>query len=263
MTPTFLTDSVTTDLDRALHYAGMWGLDALELRMVGGPNVRVPHVDERKLLRRLAEHETQVAAVSPGLFEGPVSARVSLLNEIAQLSDTLAFCTRVGCSIVVASSFATEDEVDTQVAADVLRRAGDAAAKKGVTLALLNECDGAHAAPHALAHLLAATDHAHVRAAYSPADAAQAGADPLDVDALAPFVVLVRARDGAGQADAWEESVIGEGQVDLVQVLTRLNAAGFDGPVSLDVRREPKAKAGVRGAAHVVASMRAAKRANA
>ncbi len=263
MTPTFLTDSVTTDLDRALHYAGMWGLDALELRTVGGPNVRVPNVDERKLLRRLDEHETSVIAVSPGLFEGPISARVSLLNEVAELSDTLSFCNRIGCSIVVASSFASEDNVDSAAAADVLRRAGDAAARKGVTLALLNEHEGAHAAPSALAELLALTNHPNVRAAYSPADAAQAGADPLDLETLAPFVALVRVRDGEGEGANWQESVVGEGHLDVAQILTTLHAAGFDGPASLDVRREPKAKAGVRGAAHLVAAMRAAKRANA
>ncbi len=263
MTPTFLTDSVTTDLDRALHYAGMWGLDALELRTVGGPNVRVPNVDERKLLRRLGEHDTHVVAVSPGLFEGPISARVSLLNEVAELSDTLAFCKRIGCPIVVASSFAREPDADAHAAADLLRSAGDAAGRAGVTLALLNESDGAHASPSALAHLLALTDHPHVRAAYSPADAAQSGADPLGLDLLAPFVALVRVRDGEGRGEDWQESVVGEGLLDLAQILTTLHAAGFDGPVSLDVRREPKAKAGVRGAAQLVAAMRAAKRANA
>ena len=91
----------------------------------------------------------------------------------------------------------------------------------------------------------------------------QVGADPMDLEALAPFVALVRVRDGEGQSDGWQESVIGEGHIDWAQLLTRLNAAGFDGPVSLDVRREPKAKSGVRSSAHVVAAIRAAKRANA
>jgi sugar phosphate isomerase/epimerase len=260
MTPTFLTDSVTTDLDRALHYAGMWGLDALELRTVGGPADRVPYVNERKLRRRLEEYELDVAAVSPGLFDGPASARVSVLNEIAALPDTFAFCARIGCSTVVASSFAAEEEQDLQSAADLLRRAGDAAGRKGLTLALLNEHDGAHATPDALAELLAAVDHPHVRAAYSPADAAQAGADPAQFDALAPFVALVRVRDGVGRGADWQEVVVGEGELDWADLLTRLHRSGFDGAVSLDVRREPKAKSGVRGAAHLIASIRAANR---
>ena len=53
MTPIWLTDTVTGDLDRALHYTSLWGLEGVELRTVGGPEDRVPFVNEAKLRRRL------------------------------------------------------------------------------------------------------------------------------------------------------------------------------------------------------------------
>ncbi|MEM8558873.1 MAG: sugar phosphate isomerase/epimerase, partial [Bacteroidota bacterium] len=70
MTPILLTDTVTTDLDRALHYALLWGHEGLAIRTLGRHGERVPYVNEAKLKRRLDEHELPLVAVEPGLFEG-------------------------------------------------------------------------------------------------------------------------------------------------------------------------------------------------
>lgn len=261
MLPTLLTDTVTPDLDRSLHYAALWGLEAVELRTVGGPGDRVPFVNERKLIRRLAEADFGVAAIMPGLFEGPVSDRVARLNEVASLADTLDFCARIGCRIVVASAFAREETFDHARAADLLRRAGDVAGRKDVTLALLNEASGAHDTGAQLAELLLSADHPQVLAAWSPAEALQAGEDPaVGLEALAGLVTLVRYRDGRGSGEAFVETEPGEGAVDWPLQLRMLHAHGFDGPVSLEVRVAPKPKVGVRAAARLVKSIREARR---
>lgn len=260
MLPVWLTDTVTSDLDRALHYTALWGLEGVELRTVGGPNVRVPHVNERKLLRRLEEGEFALAAVGPGLFEGPLSDRGARLNEVAALQETAQFCVRAGCRLVVASSFTGTADVTT--AADLLRRAGDVAARYGATFALLNEHDGAFPTGTALAELLAAADHPAVGAAWSPAEALRAGEDPaVGLAALAGRVRLVRVRDGRGADEAWTEAEVGEGAVGWNGQLATLVAQGFDGPLSLEVTVEPKPKTGLKAATALIHGIRAARRA--
>ncbi len=260
MTPALLTDTVTPDLDRALHYAGLWGVEAVELRTVGGAGERVPFVNEKKLRRRLEEMEFDVAAIVPGVFEGAATDRVARLNEVVALRETLDFAARIGCPLVVVSAFAADD-FDAEKAVDVLRRAGDAAARAGRTLAVLNEIDSAHPTGAALATLLERADHPHVRAAWSPADALQNGENVADgLAALGSRVSLVRYRDGQGMGEAWEEAIPGEGQIDWAAQLAALRKQGFDGPVSLDVRVLPKPKTGVRAVASLIAALRAARR---
>ncbi len=259
MLPALLTDTVTPDLDRALHYAALWGVEAVELRTVGGPGDRVPFVNERKLRRRLEEAEFEVAAIVPGLFEGPVGERGARLNEIASLGETLSFCTRLGCSLVVASAFAVEDfSLDEAVA--LLRRAGDMAGRQGTTLALLNEAEAAHPTGVRLAELLLAADHPHVLAAWSPAAAMQAGEDPKKgLEALAGLVALVRYRDGQGVGGAFTDAEPGEGAVDWPGQFATLASHGFSGPVSLEVHVPPKPKTGLRAATRLIQSLRSAR----
>lgn len=260
MTPTLLTDTVTPDLDRALHYAALWGVEALELRTVGGADERVPFVNEKKLMRRLEETEFDVAAIVPGVFEGAAADRVARLNELAALGETLGFARRIRCARVVVSAFAAE-RPDAEQAAGWLRRAGDAAEKADVTLAVLNEAGGAHPTGTALAELLAAADHPRVRAAWSPADALDAGEKPADgLAALGGRVELVRYRDGFRAGGDWAETEPGEGRVGWPAHLAALHAQGFSGPVSLDLRVAPKPKIGVRAVATLVGQIRAARR---
>ncbi len=75
MLPVWLPDTVTLDLDRALHYTLLWGLEGIVLRTVGGEADRVPHVNEARLKRRLSEHDLPAVAVDPGLFEQPAERR--------------------------------------------------------------------------------------------------------------------------------------------------------------------------------------------
>ena len=69
MLPVWLTESVTPDLCRAVHYTLLWGLEGVVLRTVGRSGNRVPFVNERQLRTRLEEPEGQVVAVDPGLFD--------------------------------------------------------------------------------------------------------------------------------------------------------------------------------------------------
>ncbi|MEP0546858.1 MAG: TIM barrel protein [Rhodothermales bacterium] len=258
MLPVWLPDPITSDLDRALHYTLLWGLEGLVLRTVGKRADRVPHVNEPRLKRRLSEHDLPAVAADPGLFEQPAAERGAWMNDLVLLDEALAFCTRVGCSRVLVGALPGESDV----AADALRRAGERAARRGCILAVRNE-PGGRPTGEALAALLADIDHPAVRACWSPADALEAGEEPeVGLDALAGQIEIVTVRDGRREGGGWQPATLGEGAVGWPDVLRGLHAHGFDGPLCLDLRDASSPKDGLRAATALIQMARAAIRGN-
>lgn len=199
-------------VERAL----LWGLEALELQIVGGPTERVPYVNEARLRRRLEESELAVSAINPGIFEGDAHDRASWMNDLALLDESLAFCSRVSCRIVVVSSFmrgASKDRIH-----EALRRAGDKAAKHGVELALVNETGMNCETGSELAGVLGGVAHPAVGAAWDPGVAANRENPDSTASIVAEHAVLVRYSTGSV---GWDT------------ILDVLASRGFAGPVSL------------------------------
>lgn len=269
MLPVWLTDTVTPDLDRALHYTLLWGLQGVELRTVGGAADRVPRVNEQKVKHSLEKSEVLPVAVSPGLFEAPLSERARWMNDLATFEETVRFCKRIGCPRVIVSAFRREEgeakreALLPEEALRAFRRAADRAARGGLTLAVLNEPNGCCPTGTALARLLQAVDHPFVQAAWHPAAALQSGEDPAEgLQALGERVTLVRCSDGVvdSESGAWQEVSFGEGDVGWDDQLRRLHAAQFQGPLSLEVRVEPRPKEGLRAATRLIRMIRAVQR---
>lgn len=257
MTLAWLTDTVTSDLDRALHYTLLWGLEGVELRTVGGPDDRVPFVNEARLKRRLAEEDLHVVAIVPGLFEGNVADRAVWLNELVQLEETMAFCRRMGCPVVVASSF-TSGGIG---AVEALREAGATAQRWGTVIAVLNETGMNCETGESLAILLEAVDHPAVCAAWNPAATVQAGeAARNGLEALRGRVAHVRCADGVETEDGWRPSTLGEGIVGWPAHLHTLQAQGYKGALSLDINLAPRPSHGLRMATFLVELRRVASR---
>ena len=263
MIPSLLTDTVTFDIERAVHYALLWGLEGVELRSVGGANDRIPFVNESKVRSRLRESELPAVAVGPAAFITHVDDRAAWMNDLVQLDETLNLCKRLGCERVVVSSFKGQDgsigdpSTSLKTAVDALQRAGRKAAQKGITLCVLNE--QGYLAPHGagLADLLDAVDSDAVMAAWSPAEALLSGEDPNDgLRAIADRVALVRCRNGASKGNGWEPRSIDSGEIDWSAQLALLASAGFDGPVCLEVEAEPQAKAGLHDATALIRMLR-------
>lgn len=252
MIPVWLTDTVTPDLDRALHYTLLWGLEGVVLRTVGGPADRVPHVNEARLKRRLREHELPVAAVDPGLFE----QRSVWMNDLVLLDETVAFCERIGCRRVIVG--ALPDSGNDAAAVEALRRAGERAARRGCIVAVRNENEG-RPTGRELADLLAEVDHPAVRACWSPADALEAGEEAeVGFAALDGRVEIVIVRDGRPGPDGWQSQPLDEGAVGWPHVLSGLSARGFGGPLCLDLRDAETAKEGLSEATALIRMARAA-----
>ncbi|HET6568175.1 MAG TPA: sugar phosphate isomerase/epimerase family protein [Rhodothermales bacterium] len=261
MVPSWLSDVVTSDLDRALHYTLLWGLEGIELRTVGKPGERVPFVNEAKLLRRLSDSELVPVSVVPGMFEGQADDRLTWLNELAAFEETLAFCDRIGCEQVVVSAFASEGGGD-ELAAEALQRAGIAAERYGVRLAVLNELGGGRPTGRALANLLNEVAHPAVGAAWNPTHALRAGERTIvGLEALESRIVLVRCSDGVLQGGRWEPRPLGDGDVGWDDQVHRLAGIGFDGPMSLEIELKPGPKFGLHESERLIHLIRKAKQA--
>lgn len=274
MTVAWLTDTVTADLDRAVHYTLLWGLDGVVLRTVGGPGDRVPHVNEARLRRRLQDADLPVAAIDPGLFEASHAARAAWLNDLAAFDDTTSFCRRVDCRVVIVGALAAQEtgEWDPAAAGEVLAQAAEKAATAGVALAVRNARQTDCATGESLSAVIAAARAAcssegarsALGAAWSPADALRAGADPLGgVHALLHAgvpILYVAVADGEGGVDGWTDAIPGEGAVGWRDQLGVIAAAGFDGTLGLEVYGRPTGTFGLRAAAALIGLARASAR---
>lgn len=258
MIPVWLTDTVTSDLNRALHYTQLWGLHGMELRTVGGPDDRIPFVNERQIREQMEGTELLLGSVVPSMFEGPVSDRAAWMNDLIQFEDTLKLCNRVECPRVTISPFAAEADADREAIIDALRRAGEKAEEYGVLLAVRNGPETACPTGAVLADVLTAVGHPHVRAAWNPAGALRAGEHPVDgLTALSGLVTLVRCSDGVVTGDGyWEDALLGEGDVGWREQFEMLRAWDFRGPISLEVYVEPRPEKGLHSATTLVHMLR-------
>lgn len=258
MIPVWLTDTVTSDLNRALHYTQLWGLHGMELRTVGGPDDRVPHVNEQQIRGQMEGTDLLLGSVVPSMFEGPVSDRAAWMNDLIEFEDTLKLCNRIECPRVTISPFAAEEDPPMDVIVDALRQAGDKAEAHGVILAVRNGPETACPTGAALADVVTAVGHPHVRAAWNPAGALRAGEHPMDgLTALTGLVTLVRCSDGVVTEDGyWNDTTLGEGEVGWREQFELLHAQDFRGPVSMEVYVEPRPEEGLRSATTLIHMLR-------
>jgi len=257
MIPVWLTDTVTSDLNRALHYTQLWGLHGVELRTVGGPDDRVPFVNEQQIREHFQGSDLLVGSVVPSMFEGPVSDHAAWMNDLIRFEDTLKMCKRIECPRITISPFAGEPEQAIDPVVEALQRAGAKAEDYGVLLAVRNGPETACPTGTALANVLADVGHPHVRAAWNPAGAYRSGEDPIDgLVALAGLVTLVRCSDGILSNGRWKDAPLGEGEVGWIEQFQLLNERDFRGPVSLEVYVEPRPEQGLRDATRLIRTLR-------
>lgn len=261
MLPVWLTDTVTSDLGRALHYTELWGLEGVELRTVGGSEDRVPRVNESKIRNALDVSDKFLAAVAPSMFEGPVSDRAAWMNDLITFDETLQFCNRVRCPRVVVPPFAAQRGADVDVMADALRRAGEKAEKHDVYVCVHHGPETGCPTGTDLAELLALVNHPHVQAAWDPAASLRAGEDPVvGLEPLAGQVAHVRCSDGRIEGGQWIDESIGEGDIDWMHQLRVLHAHDYMGPLSLEIYVDPRPKYGLRSSTTLIHMLREVRR---
>lgn len=255
MTPVWYPDSVTTDLHRGLHYTLLWGLNGIVVRRLGRAADRVPYVNERALKDALRAEDMPLAAVDPGLFEGGAEERVTWLNELALLEETLSLCNRLGCERVIVGALGRGETFSGGEARRALRQAGEKAAEAGCRLVVRPDTKGHIRTGVALADLVASVGHDAVGVLWAPA-VSVAGGEPVG-DGLAALAETV-CIEMVEVDDAWLLDASGEGDVAPEGNFARLRETGFEGPVALSVTRRPVGAAGLEAATAMIRMLRRA-----
>ena len=118
-----------------------------------------------------------------------------------------------------------------------LRRAGDAAARHGVTIVLETHPDlGTNGA--VAAETMQAVGHPNVRVNWDPANVYFYNENcdgRREFDAALPYVGAVHLKDTGGGYRAWDFGTLGSGAVDFAYILGRLAETGFAGPCTMEI----------------------------
>jgi sugar phosphate isomerase/epimerase len=158
-----------------------------------------------------------------------VDERVDRTCEILQLAAD------VGVPVVTASVGALahpQSHEPSALALDALRRIGEFADSRRVSYAIRPS----HDPPEGMGRLLETLCCPALRLCLDPASLVMTGINPVSlVERLPGDIVLVHARDGtAGGGDqAGHETRLGEGDVDVVGLLSALRDLGYAGPYIL------------------------------
>jgi sugar phosphate isomerase/epimerase len=139
-----VSDEISPDFSEALRYGETWGISSYELRCL--TSGRIPGVDKSELeavTRTIEENNLRISAVSPGIFKSPLSETATLHHELTEvLPRTLDVASMVGAHLVIVFGFkraADEPAEHYQKAVDLLRKASEQAAGRGMKIAIENE----------------------------------------------------------------------------------------------------------------------------
>lgn len=250
----YLTDEMLDDLPQALALGKAWGLHQAEMRSVNGINIL--DMDDA-LIRRakqiLDDHGMTVSAVATPFFKcilpgrsaeeaGPMhnAQERSYAEHLALLPRGVEVAQAFGAPAMRIFSFWRTDrdaafweEMNRAVDAAV-----DAARAAGITVCLENEgacCIGTSAE---LAEAAQKLTNPALRFIWDPGNSTRRGMPPRaeDFGQFADRIALVHLKDGTYDATGGKDAaaLIGKGQTDYAAELRRIQAAGYDGALTLE-----------------------------
>ncbi|NLF10142.1 MAG: sugar phosphate isomerase/epimerase [Pirellulaceae bacterium] len=156
-------------------------------------------------------------------------------SSVEELEAQLAVCERLGVEYMFFSP--KHSTASKEVAYERLRRAGDAAKKHGVTIALETHPDlGTNADVHL--ETMRRIDHPNVRVNFDTGNVTfyNKGTDAVaELKKIIDFVATVELKDHNGKYMDWNFPALGRGVVDFPAVLKLLEQHGYRGPITIEV----------------------------
>ena len=158
--------------------------------------------------------------------------RPSSVDEIAV---QLATCEKMGVKYMFLSP--KHSGVSKEVACERLRRAGDVARKRGVTIALETHPDlGTNANVHL--ETMKRISHPNVRVNFDTGNITFYNKDRnavTELKKIIDYVATMELKDHSGQYQTWNFPTLGQGVVDFPGVLRVLKEHRFQGPITMEV----------------------------
>ncbi|MGN6483892.1 MAG: sugar phosphate isomerase/epimerase family protein [Thermomicrobiales bacterium] len=226
-------------LDEALDGIAAAGFTSVELSSVPGWTEHVPRNATDADLARI-----RTMLDDRGLTAISLSGHSDLASETGadDFRKALRIAQALGIRYVTTSTgghdASSEGTIEEQRAAFLqqIRPLADEAAAMGLVICL--ETHGGVSATGALSRILVdEIDRPNVGINYDTANVIFYGhtRPETDITAAAPRINHVHVKDQVGGPGVWNFPAIGTGEVDFTPVFAALDAAGFDGPVSVEL----------------------------
>ncbi len=229
-------EPITSDLDRMVHYAGLWGADGVELRTVGKHLERVPWVNEAPVRHRVAAGELSIAVCDPGWLTCDVEDRSAWLNDMTQFADIVAFNRRLGVRATLLGALSGTGALPVEPYLRLCERAAAA----GQSVLIADDDD-----ERVVILLEALAGHPVARAVTTGLHEPSVSGDPATVGLLRLAAVPVPEFDQDTVQKAW------------VGFLSDLKGRGFSGDIVVEFGSRDAGKIGLRLFTPLIRAMRA------
>jgi sugar phosphate isomerase/epimerase len=191
--------------------------------------MNVPRPDQvEEVQKRLTDHG--LAAL---VLRGEVDFKRT--DAVDALADQAAVCERMGVKYMFLSVKGRWP--DKQVIYERLRRAGDAAKKHGVTLAIETHPElGTNG--DVLLETMKGVHHPNVRVNFDTGNITYYNRNTdavTELQKIIDYVATVEIKDHSAQFETWNFPPLGRGAVDIPGVLRVLREHGFTGPITIEV----------------------------
>lgn len=256
-------DEIAVDFEEQLRVLHQLEIPLIDIRAAWGVNCSQftgDHIDRISSL--CAKYDIAVSCMGSPIGKSPIADPIEIESERLKTIGETAH--QLGTRNIRLFSFYPEGEVDDaaiQLSIDRLGALAEIAGENDLQLLLENEKGVVGDIPERCLQLMRAIDSPQLRFIWDPANFVQCGAvDHVDRwwDELHPYIGYIHIKDArlADQA----VTVAGEGDGQLLELLTRLRDSGYDGVLSLEPHlleaRHSSGFSGADGMAAAVGALR-------
>jgi sugar phosphate isomerase/epimerase len=229
----------TLSLEEALAGIAAAGFKSVELTSVPG---WTEHVRRDATPEQLAYVKDQLKQY--GLTPISLSGHSDLVSDagVAEFRKALNLCRQLGISYVTTSTgghaATSEGDADEQ-RVEFLKRIGplaDEAAADGIVICLETH-GGPLSTGASSAQLVQEIDKPNVGINYDAGNVIFYGntRPETDIAAAVPYIKHLHVKDKIGGAGEWNFPAVGTGEIDYAVIFSALDAAGFNGPCSIEI----------------------------
>lgn len=239
-----ITDEISQDLDRAIAVAVRFGLDGLDIRSVWGTPIHELGDDQLARLGAAARSAgLAIPSVAPPFLKCEIDQPEEWAHHKLILERALRAAERLGAGVVRGFTFWKKSDLAGHWPriVEAYQEVWPAVERSGLLLGIENEPSCMVGTAAELAPLIDEIGSASIRALWDPANATSAGerAYPHGFQNIIGKAAHVHLKDGRHVKGAWQHTIVGDGDVGLVDVSRALTDVGYSGWVALETHYRP------------------------